>query len=1260
MAIYYISNTGSDSNSGTSSITPWNSIDRVNSFSFLTGDQVLFKRGNTFRGVLMPKTSGSSGVGKTGIYCMGDSITAGMNTAGYPDLLQVQLGGNYNVYNKGVGGNLTADMLARFATDITNNSDVNYVMIMGGTNNCWNTTASVATSELQQMYNLAHAKGAIVIALTVPPIGAANWESQANRDVCTAINQWIKTSATNVDYVIDIYTGMDDPTNPGSLRTIDTIDGIHFTAAGYTRMMGIINSSVVFSPIVTSAGNIVYGAYDSGAKPKILNSLDKSLTSDWTNFSGNLWRTTVLNSTWGDCGNLIFNNEAVLGVKKQTLGECTTQGTFYMNSSEDRVYLYSTSNPGTYYSHIELGGTLFQECIDINGKGYLTIEDLDVRYAGNNGIITRSGTNNIIIQRCDVSFCGGMYWGTGGTRMGNGIQMWENNSNITIRYNYIHDVYDAGISPQGEAACTYTNIQIYNNIIVNFYYGFEFWLRSNQTANGIYLYNNTFYGAGRTWSYNIRPSTGTSCHYKIWSLATVPTNFISRNNIFKDAVNVAIYFGTGRSYLQSDYNLYDVSNMAESDEGNYTTLSGWVNATGKDTHSIAINPLFISAIVPYDLHLQSGSPAINAGINVGLPYYGSAPDIGAYETNSGVVVIPTLTTTTVTSITTTTASSGGNITSDGGGAVTARGVCWSTTVNPTIANSKTIDGIGIDSFVSSITGLTQATIYHVRAYATNSVGTAYGNDVQFVTGTPVVIPTVTTQAVTGILYDLAYGNATVTSNGGATTTSGFCWATHTTPTLSDNFNTAVIGSAQYSGGMQFLTPSTLYYVRAYSTNSAGTAYGNQVTFTTLTPAVPSVSTGALTLVTQTSASIAGSVTNINGSTVTATGICWSITTGPTTANSLTSNGTALNWTGNLTGLSSNTLYYARAYATNGVGTTYGTQISFTTGATIPTLLLTTVTNITQTTATSGGNTLTDGGSAITTKGVCWNTTGTPTIADSKTTDGTSTSNFTSTLSGLSAGTLYYVRAYATNSIGTGYSTQSTFTTSATQTFCEIVKAQVKKWLCIPVAGYGALYNWYAVNYNINGTSIAPTGWHVPTLNDWNVLRVYLGWTGCGDHLKETGTVRWPEPNSTATNDTGFTGRPGGYRRIDGIFADIGLNGYFWHADLNIGNTYGYMNLISISDFLGNGWGITYANHGVNIRCVKDTTTLSNGQTSQFIDVDGNTVFTVCIGTQEWMASNLKVTRYNDGTSIPLITNDKSWGEDVDGAMCYYNNDINNV
>lgn len=119
-------------------------------------------------------------------------------------------------------------------------------------------------------------------------------------------------------------------------------------------------------------------------------------------------------------------------------------------------------------------------------------------------------------------------------------------------------------------------------------------------------------------------------------------------------------------------------------------------------------------------------------------YYGAIGNIGISK-NGQKIILPTLTTTVASWIDATTASSGGNVTSDGGASITARGVCWGTLSNPTIASNLTSDALGTGTFTSTLTALTDGTIYYVRAYATNNVGTAYGNQVSFTKTTPLVI-----------------------------------------------------------------------------------------------------------------------------------------------------------------------------------------------------------------------------------------------------------------------------------------------------------------------------------------------------------------------------------------------------------------------------------------------------------------------------------------------------------------------------------------
>lgn len=197
--------------------------------------------------------------------------------------------------------------------------------------------------------------------------------------------------------------------------------------------------------------------------------------------------------------------------------------------------------------------------------------------------------------------------------------------------------------------------------------------------------------------------------------------------------------------------------------------------------------------------------------------------------------VPVLTTTAPTNITATSAQSGGTITSDGGSPVTARGVCWHV-VTPTIANPKTTDGAGLGTFTSAITNLFPNDVYMVRAYATNSAGTGYGNEVIVYAQNPPTVPTVSTTSATNIRSTLAYTGGEVTATGNATVTDkGICWSTTPNPTIQTS-NVISYGSGglgTYTSAIFNLTVHTMYYVRAYATNSVGTAYGNEILFTTM-------------------------------------------------------------------------------------------------------------------------------------------------------------------------------------------------------------------------------------------------------------------------------------------------------------------------------------------------------------------------------------------------------------------------------------------
>lgn len=438
-------------------------------------------------------------------------------------------------------------------------------------------------------------------------------------------------------------------------------------------------------------------------------------------------------------------------------------------------------------------------------------------------------------------------------------------------------------------------------------------------------------------------------------------------------------------------------------------------------------------------YTESGSYTTSiSNLNYNITYY-----VRAYATNSEGTAyseeisfttlnpgLPTVTTSAVTNITQTSATCGGNVTNSGGSgvAVTARGICWSTSHNPTIANSYSTNASGIGTFSHNITGLTYNTTYYIRAYAVNGAGIAYGNEVFFTAGQSITSPIVTTNSASNISFTTATSGGNVSGDGGSTVTArGICWSTSVNPTTSGNHTSNGGGLGSFISNITGLSPNTPYYVRAYATNIAGTAYGNQQSFSTLALAVPTVTTATTTNITQTTATSGGNVTNDGGSTITARGVCWSVNTNPTLNDNYTTDvpGTG-SFTSSLTGLIQGNTYYVRAYATNSLGTSYGSEESFNTINT-PTVTTNSISLYYSTAVQGGGNVTSDGGSSVTAKGVCWSTINTPTLNDSHTNDGNGTGLFDSYISGLIANGNYYVRAYAVNSAGTVYGNEVFFT-----------------------------------------------------------------------------------------------------------------------------------------------------------------------------------------------------------------------------------------
>ncbi|MBQ8223472.1 MAG: carboxypeptidase regulatory-like domain-containing protein [Bacteroidales bacterium] len=355
------------------------------------------------------------------------------------------------------------------------------------------------------------------------------------------------------------------------------------------------------------------------------------------------------------------------------------------------------------------------------------------------------------------------------------------------------------------------------------------------------------------------------------------------------------------------------------------------------------------------------------------------------------------------------------------------------------ATNLVVEGNSVGEFVYHVTNLEEQTTYYYRAYMICNNETIYGEQKSFKTAESIDKPIVVSKDVTNITQTTATCGGNVTSNGGATVTArGVCWGEIQNPNIDNIYceeTTDGNGTGSFTSYLTNLKANTTYYVRAYATNEKGTTYGEQKSFTTLPEIeLPTVTTYNVSSITQTTASCGGYVTSDGNATVTARGVCWSTSSNPTIDNNHTTDGTGTgSFTSNLTGLTANTTYYVRAYATNEKGTSYGEEKSFTTMAYMPTVVTYPVTDYSETTATFNGNVVSDGGASVTARGFCWNTSPNPTINNNYNVEGSGNGEFTSNITGLNDNTTYYVRAYATNETGTSYGEEVSFTTEAEET-----------------------------------------------------------------------------------------------------------------------------------------------------------------------------------------------------------------------------------
>jgi len=345
-------------------------------------------------------------------------------------------------------------------------------------------------------------------------------------------------------------------------------------------------------------------------------------------------------------------------------------------------------------------------------------------------------------------------------------------------------------------------------------------------------------------------------------------------------------------------------------------------------------------------------------------------------------------------------------------------------------------------------------------------------------------------------------------------------------------------------------------------------------------------------------------------------------------------------------------------------------------ASLPVITTNSISAITTTSATCGGNITDDGGASISERGVCYNYLPTPTISNNKTISGTGTGNYTCAISFQMTGALYYIRAYATNSAGTSYGNELTyvpgtqsipivFNPDLTYNSVSDINGNVYKtiqigtqiWMaeslrstkyrngdnipCVvnatewfnltsgaytqefmPSVIYGRLYNYYAI---ADSRNLCPTGWHMPTDDEWTTLSDYLGGLDdAGGKLKEAGRTHWTNMNVGATNETGFTALGQGIREASGGNTSKCAIGIFWSSTEKDANyvwtryTYDYMSRLGRYSYGKKA--------GLSVRCVKDDNSVD--EISVTFNVGGGSVVPSLT-----VSKNTTITKPADPTKI---------------------------
>ncbi len=580
-ATYHVAADGDDAHDGLSPQKAWRSLDRVNAADLKPGDKVLFKRGDQWRGQLLPRSGSEAGPVTYGAYGEGEK----------PALL----------------GSVARNRPAEWQDE---------------GNNIWSTiepkTGTKQVLPAKDSPLLLHTEGGAKAALDrdAQRLGGTVRGQNAGQETCQIQLYVCPFPIENGRlYEIRYRAGCTVPFRMAPPRLMQAGKPWKDYASVRPRQPALIGPK-------SSEFRQFYRANTTAADARLTFYLGGALP-DGAALSIEVLAFTECDDTNFlpcDVGNIIFNGGESCGVKRWTRHDLKAQGDYWFDNAQRVVKLYSTARPTEVYREIELA--LMQHIINESNCSHIVFENLALRYGAAHGI-GGGNTRHITVRDCDFSFIGGgdQYGDGRKVRFGNGVEFWGNAHDNVVERCRLWEIYDAALTNQNQGA----NVRQYNlhyrdNIIWNCEYSFEYWNRPETSVTGrIYFENNTCVNAGHGWGHTQRPDPN-GRHLCFYGSPAPHSEFYVRNNIFLEARTNAFY-AAGWSpeqiaALDLDHNCWVQAKgiMIKFKDKTYTMaqFAEYQRDTGKETHSVAVDPM-LADVSKADFRPRPESPCAGMG-----------------------------------------------------------------------------------------------------------------------------------------------------------------------------------------------------------------------------------------------------------------------------------------------------------------------------------------------------------------------------------------------------------------------------------------------------------------------------------------------------------------------------------------------------------------------------------------------------------------------------------------------------------------------